>query len=147
MKIAMVSVFLLLTTSNSWSFETGKDFLKECEPSSKKVFTQLTETEQLLAMSCGGYIRGFVGAIRVTEARTQSMIVCSPENVEIGQALRLTVKWMSDHPEELGRPAVQLIFTALIDSFPCSKDPERDEEQDAPPSKQDKTEEHDKLSL
>jgi len=103
------------------AFETGSEFLKECEPGSTKGFSQLTDQEKLLGEACATYIRGFVGGIRIGEARTGTKMVCSPAGVEVLEAMKISVKWMNEHTADLERPAVELIFRSLVDSFPCSR--------------------------
>jgi len=45
---------------------------------------------------------------------------CLPQNgIEIGQAVRITVKWLRDHPEKLHQDGVNLVWRALSDAFPC----------------------------
>ena len=121
MKSALVALVLLFAAGRSWAFETGNDFLKECEPATQKVFTQLTDDERSLAVNCGGYLRGFIGGIRVAERGTASRVICSPDGVEIRHILRLTVQWMNDHKAQLNKSAVELIFSSLLDAFPCSE--------------------------
>ena len=135
MRFALVALVLLFAAGRGWAFDTGDDFLKECEPATQKVFTQLTDDEQYLAVNCGGYLRGFIGGIRVAERSTASRVICSPAGVEIRHVLRITVQWMNDHKEQLKKPVVELIFSSLLDAFPCSeKEPplEEDSEKDRP---------------
>jgi hypothetical protein len=134
MRSAVVIAILLFASANARAFESGREFLEECGPSATKVFSQLSPDEQLMGMSCGGYLKGFIGAIRLAETGTRSHMICSPADIEIRQALKLSVAWMNDHSDELDKPATQLIFRALVDAFPCSgkrkQRQQEDEEQD-----------------
>jgi len=133
MRSALVAAILLFATGSSWAFDTGNEFLKECEPGTKKAFTQLSDQEQLWGSACANYIRGFVGGVRVAEAATATKMICSPPGVEVLQAMRISVQWMSEHTEQLEKSAAQLIFTSLVDAFPCSErtvPPEKSEEKD-----------------
>ena len=77
------------------------------------------------------HIRGFVGGIRVGEFRTGVRMICSPSGVELLDAMRISLKWMNEHPDQLDHPAVELIFRALVDAFPCAKSSPRE----SPPPK------------
>ena len=130
MRSALIVLILLFAVSRGFAFETGNEFLKECEPGTTKAFSQLTDEEKLLGGACATYLRGFVGGIRVGEVRTGTKMVCSPAGVEVLQAMKISVKWMNEHTEELDRPAVELIFRSLADAFPCAKT--------APPRQEDR---------
>ncbi len=121
MRFVLVALVLLFAAGRGWAFETGNDFLRECEPATQKVFTQLTDDERYLAVNCGGYLRGFICGIRVAERGTASRVICSPAGVEIRHVLKITVKWMNNHKEQLNKSAVELIFSSLLDEFPCSE--------------------------
>ena len=46
--------------------------------------------------------------------------VCVPsEGIDIGQATRIVVKWLREHPQELHKPAGALVLAALQPVFPC----------------------------
>ena len=122
MKAAFFGV-VLLAANSGWAFETGREFLKECEPSTKQVFTQLSPDDQLLGIGCGGYLRGFMAAIRITEAGQGKRMICSPAGAEIRQALRIVVGWMNGHTPQLDQPAPSLIFASLSEAFPCGGKP------------------------
>src|SRR3954468_17836003 len=120
MKVALLILFISLASAGSaLAFDTGSEFLKECEPGTTKGFTQLSEQEQLFGMACAGYMRGFIGGIRVSEAGTGKKMICSPSGVDTLEALRISVKWMNSHKDDLNRPAVELILRGMTASFPC----------------------------
>jgi hypothetical protein len=48
--------------------------------------------------------------------------VCMPEGVTYGQMVKVVVKYLNDHPEELHHPAALLTLNALIGAFPCPWD-------------------------
>ena len=121
MKSALIVLMFSFAASRGLAFETGSEFLKECEPGTTKAFSQLTEQEKLFGEACATYIRGFVGGIRVGEVRTGTKMVCSPAGVEVLHAMKISVKWMNEHTQDLERPAVELIFRSLADTFPCPK--------------------------
>lgn len=121
MRSALLVLILLFAAGRGFAFDNGKEFLKECEPGATKAFSQLTDQEKLFGESCATYVRGFVGGIRIGEARTGTKMVCSPAGVEVLEAMKISVAWMNGHQEDLERPAVELIFRSLVDAFPCPK--------------------------
>ena len=121
MKLALVVLAGLFAAGSGYAFDTGDDFLRECEPGTTRAFSQLTEQEQLFGRACASYIRGFVGGIRVAEVGTATKMICSPPEVEVLQAMRISVQWMKDHHEELAKPAVELIYRSLVNAYPCSR--------------------------
>ena len=121
MRAALIALALLFAAGRGFAFDNGREFVKECEAGATKPFSQLTEQEKTLGESCATYIRGFVGGIRVGEFRTGVRMICSPSGVEVLEAMRISLKWMGAHPDELDHPAVELIFRSLIDAFPCAK--------------------------
>jgi Rap1a immunity proteins len=137
MKSTLVVLILLFAAGRGVAFETGREFLKECEPGTMKAFSELTDEEKLLGGACATYISGFVGGIRVGEVRTGTKMVCSPADVEVLQAMRISVKWMNEHTEDLDIPAVELIFRSLANAFPCPKT--------APPQQKDERKNKDPL--
>ncbi len=121
MRAALIVLVLLAAAGRGYAFDNGRDFIKECEPGATKPFSQLTDQEKQFGESCATYIRGFVGGIRVGEYRTGVRMICSPSGVEVLEAMRIALKWMDAHKDELDHPAVELIFRSLIDAFPCGQ--------------------------
>ncbi len=46
---------------------------------------------------------------------------CGPKPVDYGQALRVTVKYMEDHPEQLHSPLMDLALASWVQAFPCKQ--------------------------
>ena len=54
---------------------------------------------------------------------------------EVLDAMRISLKWMSEHPQDLDHPVVELVFRALTDAFPCARTapapkPKKEEEEE-----------------
>ena len=47
-------------------------------------------------------------------------LFCQPDGTTTGQAARIVVKYLRDHPEELHKHDSVLAFTALKAAFPCA---------------------------
>ena len=48
-------------------------------------------------------------------------VVCLPKGVTTGQGLKVLVKYMEDHPEELHDRTAELAFRAFVKAWPCSR--------------------------
>lgn len=65
---------------------------------------------------CIGYTLG------VAETLTQVLQysgVCGPEGATTGQLRPAVVKYLNDHPQHLQESAVNLVWSALVDAWPC----------------------------
>ena len=60
---------------------------------------------------CFGYVVGVTALIDDCEGR----------NVTYGQELRVVLKYMDDHPEQLDQQSTVIIRRALLAAFPCGK--------------------------
>ena len=45
--------------------------------------------------------------------------ICQPENVFVGQSVRVIIKYLSNNPEILHQPFAKLAVEALQKSWPC----------------------------
>ncbi|MFQ5936009.1 MAG: Rap1a/Tai family immunity protein [Acidiferrobacterales bacterium] len=66
---------------------------------------------------CIGYITG------VSETLTTVLPVsgiCAPAGLSPGQLRTTVTTHLADHPESLSRPAVGVIWTALVEAWPCA---------------------------
>ena len=62
----------------------------------------------------GGYKSGHDNALR-------GMTHCAPNNITAGQLVRITVKYLNEHPEQLHLDQSVLTAFALAQAFPCGK--------------------------
>ena len=70
--------------------------------------------EYVVAARCWGLVRG------VTEtARRVPGALCAPDTVSFGHAIRVVVRYLNDHPEDLHQRDTALILRALQDAFSC----------------------------
>jgi hypothetical protein len=52
---------------------------------------------------------------------TMSKDICTDGDVTMGQQIRVVVKYLEDHPEELNKLSAVLIEKSLSKAFPCKK--------------------------
>jgi len=88
------------------SFYNGNRLLDYCERKSE---------------SCTSYIAGIVDTLMAVNFVTKNPIICLPDNVQLGQAVDVTVNYMRAHPEKRQVSAASMAFVALTRAFPCSK--------------------------
>jgi hypothetical protein len=88
------------------SFYTGNRLFGYCEEKS---------------LSCTDYIAGIVDTLMVMNVVTQNKMICPPNNIELGQAVDVTVNYLRAHPEKRQVSAASMAFVALTRAFPCNK--------------------------
>lgn len=72
---------------------------------------------------CNGFIRGLEEAFMFwREAEPDPvLLICIPEKVSYGQATRIFVKYLNEHPERLHLDAMTLVMESFGESFPCGQ--------------------------
>jgi hypothetical protein len=90
---------------------------------------RFVDTHNTDDLSSGSYCLGFVNGImqmsldesvRVGSKTHAESLACSPqEGITTGQAVRVVIKYLHDHPEQLHRDAHILVVEALRIAFPC----------------------------
>jgi len=54
-----------------------------------------------------------------TAKRNRDLSFCLPDQVTNDQIIKIFVKYLDDHPEELHQPASLLLVTSMRKAFPC----------------------------
>jgi Rap1a immunity proteins len=109
---------------------TGNGLLQNCAPSVRFFDggSPLTDDERTSGYVCAGYLTGFeegfdtgVEIMKKKSRYTGSshLLFCIPPSVPLRQVLRVVVKWLQEHPEDLHLPSSWLVPPALINAFPC----------------------------
>ena len=111
-------------------FTTGQDVLTQC----KRFVGDTPSSDVADAIACGWFVYGvlkglrwgaFIAAKRIygtkASAATQQrlMMYCKPEEVTLGQGVRVVVKYLENHPEQLHVESIPLIALAFSEAFPC----------------------------
>ncbi|MEI8186999.1 MAG: Rap1a/Tai family immunity protein [Chlorobiaceae bacterium] len=65
-----------------------------------------------------GFYTGYIAGVYDSSTHTLFRI---PDGATLGQACDVVGKWLDRHPEELNKPAHQLVIKALKEAFPTSK--------------------------
>jgi hypothetical protein len=86
---------------------TGEDLLSYC----KKGYTTPPNHPDFLNF---GYCLGFIRAVWQMAEKG-----CGPAGVPMGEVAQIFMKYATDHPEWLHRPADEVVSAALMNAFPC----------------------------
>lgn len=99
---------------------SGSSLLFMCEKCERHMGSAVPiPTDDVVAVArCAEYIRGFVDATKA-HYEMASTRICLPERFEYDQMVRVVVKFLRDHPEDLHHPRVALRYAALHAAFPC----------------------------
>ena len=123
-----LSVVLFLSVAISVTAQTphdGNHLLKECRQMIRGLEGESQNSFQRMeSATCLGYIAGFLDAHEwVISVRQVQPFYCLPENgIEEGQAARIIVKWMTDHPNKLHLYDAEIMLRTLGDAFPCKNE-------------------------
>ena len=77
-------------------------------------------------LSCRSYVGGYLDAfgivLTVNKMTQTKQLFCPPQDLPVDglmQTIRIFVKYMREHPEDLASGAGALLTLALQDAFPC----------------------------
>jgi len=88
----------------------------------EKLLDQCTATSDASKIGCAAYIDGFMDAIGLQSAYSKQEYICFPEEpVSATQGIRIVVKWLQDHPQDLHTSGRLQVLLALRAAFPCGK--------------------------
>src|SRR5438128_538979 len=66
----------------------------------------------------GGFCFGFVTGFADANSLLASTLFCAPQGVIVGQMVKVFLKYMDEHPEDLHRYASEMLAAALRKAFP-----------------------------
>lgn len=97
---------------------SGNNFASECGD------TLDSQHISTAGATCLTYVIGLHDGIGMfADKGGPTELYCQPDGVTAGQALRLLVKYIKDHPEKSQQATRDLMLTALIEAFPCPASP------------------------
>ena len=111
--------------------DTGNDLLNACEaliegPESISNSSLQAKIDWVSESEfCYGYIRGIVEWNGFYEKYLENVIYkpifCIGDNqIETNQLVKIAIKYMNDHPEELNKKGITILDSAFRQAFPCS---------------------------
>lgn len=70
--------------------------------------------DYLKASSLNGFVAGVHDAV-------EGVLVCTPNEMKVGQIVGMVKKYVRDNPDKWNRPASTLVVNALSSAFPCKR--------------------------
>jgi hypothetical protein len=101
-------------------FSTGNEMLDSCSAAVRSTDERLDGVNSIKAGYCMGYLAGFVDSYDVGVYTGAKEVACIPKTVNNGQLARVLVKWLKENPTQLHRNPRILVYSALVDGFPCA---------------------------
>jgi len=128
MRGVLLTIGLLSLSLPAWSIADNADgnkLLSDCGPLIAFLDGESVDLDRDKSHGIGfclGLMQGMLHMNQVYEYQLKgAALFCAPNSTTNGQAARIVVKYMRDHPEELHMPDSVLTFTALRAAFPCGK--------------------------
>lgn len=121
LRIVCVCLMLLVAPFGSTPAAPAEDvtrgnwLLGSCQ-AAVKTFDDPSYHEDLYEAYRDGYCRGLVMGVSAA-----SPLICPDDNVIHSQQVRVVLKYMQDHPEDLHLEGTQLVYEALKKAFPCKR--------------------------
>jgi hypothetical protein len=89
-----------------------------------------------MGFACVTYVGGLTDGIAMfADKGSIQEMYCAPSGVTHGQAVRLLVKYIKDHPEKSQEETRMLMLSALVAAFPCPPAPASAPVPSTPPAK------------
>jgi hypothetical protein len=128
-KLLLVLIALTASACASTPYKDGNDLLQQCKVAVRFIDEPKNETTEAVGEGyyCIGLVRGVLDTVDVWQFADKALKnkvspgrPCLPEeSLKNIQAVRIVVKWLNEHPEQLHNGASLLVLVALRDAFPC----------------------------
>lgn len=112
---------IVVSGSSSRVPPDGVQLLRACGATVRQDDGATLSTEDtVLSLWCLGYVGGFLDGLAIMRWKGGATSVCLPEDgVNNGQAIRIIVKYLRAHPDQLHQTARSSILIAIADAFKC----------------------------
>src|SRR6266496_1313567 len=110
---ALLGLVLAANPSGPEPMQTGSALLSWCEK-----YEAGAENEH--SGLCVGYVMGVLEMVKRMPPNAREF-PCLPENATNDQAVRVVLKYLRDHPEQLHKARLTLTLDSLRAAFPCSQ--------------------------
>jgi hypothetical protein len=112
---------MLCSAQSDW---TGAKLLEACNATIRSIDQHRpgNPVEDLRDGICIGYFHGFMdGQSAAVSGLVPSKSYCPPASLTVEQSMRITLKFINDHPEHLHRYGGDIAAVALLKAFPCQR--------------------------
>ena len=126
----LLFVALFATVISAEAETTGNDVLKNCQTAVRFADNNGAPTGELYDSGwCFGWVSAALELTKAynewsdfTKQKPTLLQFCLPDSgIPVIQAVRVVVKYLKEHPEQLHEDGMGLTVAALIDSFPCRR--------------------------
>jgi Rap1a immunity proteins len=109
------------------SLKTGNDYLRVCGRAFDDDSPADPRTARIDELACFGFTWGVLSGLNATQSAyegflRQPKVLCLPIGVNVNQLMRVSLKFLTEHPAELHRSLGELIMVSWIANFPCTSD-------------------------
>jgi hypothetical protein len=127
-KIVLILIAaLIFLLSNQALADDGSNLLAQCNVAvnimdGKKLTTDAQgSVDAGNSMYCFGLLQGVIRLNKLYEVSLgKNALFCTPNSIITnGQAARIVVKYLREHPEMLHEPDFAIAINAFIEAFPC----------------------------
>ena len=125
-KILLCLLLVTLCLMSSSALADGNELLKACK--AMEYFINEGDLKKDGDLSRISFCYGILEGVRDTmfilsrgeAGLNKKLRVCFPEGgITNGQAVRIVVKYLEEHPEDLHKHEVALLMAAYFDAYPC----------------------------
>jgi hypothetical protein len=120
--LSIFAAGMFLTVVTDCRAETGNSFLQRCSIIDKFYAGNAEKGtyDEIVNFSwCNGWVEGFVDGTQA-EATAAGRCQLDTEKVEVGQVVRIILKYVRDHPETAHKDMRTLAQSALTKALPCT---------------------------
>lgn len=116
--IAALALFAMSAAAGAGNeIPDGNKLLHDC-----RIHESSKSTDGPLNALGAGYCQGFVKGVLQTATFVEPPLVCQPpEGVALGQAIKVVLQHLEDHPELRYMSELEVTLDALRRAYPCKK--------------------------
>ena len=120
---ALIVGLILLSSNLAFGFvlETGNDLLPMCNAAINYVYNNEASGDVSKMGYCLGMLQGVLNlnSLYRIEFGNKALFCLPSKAITGGQAARMVVKYLKEHPERLHEKYIILVGAALREAFPC----------------------------
>ena len=123
MRVLILFIALLLIAPTSFAESNGSSLLKKCNAALQFMDGEPSAEFEVVgdASFCLGLMQGIRATSQIHRIEFgEKTLFCEPETgIDNGQAARIVVKFLKEHPEMLHHNDSVLAIAALVKAYPC----------------------------
>lgn len=122
-KLSLHIFAILVATYSSGVLADGNKLLSQCNTAIQILDGDTLPKNAYIAASCLGLVQGITNLNLLYQVdKTNNTFFCLPAGgINNGQAARIVVKYLKEHPEKLHENESVLAIAAFVEAYPCSR--------------------------